>query len=222
MPDLERADLGGMSLADANLNSANLISSELHEAELKQANLAGADLFRANLLQANLAGANLFKAKLICTHLEFANLTEVCLDGADLSMANLTGANLTRADLSRASFFETVLGNVDLTGAKGLDECNHYGPSIVDFRTLSRSKDLAISFLRGCGLTDYLIDNLPSLSSGIIFYSCFISYSSKDEPFVEKLKADLRDKGVPCWYAPDDLPVGSEISDAIDGKVRLF
>jgi len=35
----------------------------------------------------------------------------------------------------------------------------------------------------------------------------FISYSSKDQAFAERLHADLQNKGVRCWFAPHDLPI---------------
>jgi TIR domain/Pentapeptide repeats (8 copies) len=149
------------------------------------------------------------------------------LGRADLSKARLSGANLSRADLSGANlsgamFFETVFGDVDLTKAIGLDKCVHIGPSIIDFRTLSRSANLPISFLRGCGLSDRLIEYIPSLrNEAIQFYSCFISYSSKDQKFAEKLHADLQNAGVRCWFAPHDLPIGAKTWDAIDEAIRL-
>jgi hypothetical protein len=52
-------------------------------------------------------------------------------------------------------------------------------------------------------------------------YSCFISYSSKDQNFAERLHADLQDKGVRCWFAPHDLPIGARAWDAIDEAIRL-
>jgi TIR domain len=76
--------------------------------------------------------------------------------------------------------------------------------------------------LRGCGLPDTLIDYLPSLlGEAIHFYSCFISYSAKDQVFAERLHADLQNKGVRCWFAPHDLPIGAKTWDAIDEAIRL-
>jgi hypothetical protein len=49
----------------------------------------------------------------------------------------------------------------------------------------------------------------------------FISYSSKDQEFVDRLHADLQNKGVRCWFAPHDLPIGAQIIDAIDEAIRL-
>jgi hypothetical protein len=52
-------------------------------------------------------------------------------------------------------------------------------------------------------------------------YSCFISYSSKDDEFVRRLHADLQDKGVRCWFAPEDLKIGAKILDTLDQAIRL-
>ena len=124
--------------------------------------------------------------------------------------------------LSGAAFSETVFRNVDLSETVGLDECVHVGPSNIDFRTLSRSGNLSISFLHGRGLPDYLIDYLSSLGGEPIqFYSCFISYSAKNQVFAERLHADLQNKGVRCWFAPHDLPIGAKTWDAIDEAIRV-
>ena len=79
-----------------------------------------------------------------------------------------------------------------------------------------------MAFLRGVGLPDNLIDYLPSLlNQPIQFYSCFISYSSKDQAFAERLHADLQAKGVRCWFAPEDMKIGAKILDTIDEAIRL-
>jgi hypothetical protein len=54
----------------------------------------------------------------------------------------------------------------------------------------------------------------------IQFYSCFISYSGKDQVFADRLHADLQNKGVRCWFAPHDLPIGAKTWDAIDEAIR--
>jgi hypothetical protein len=125
-------------------------------------------------------------------------------------------------DLTGANLFETVFGNTNLSDVKGLDSCRHSGPSIIDYQTLQRSGPLPLVFLRGVGLPDNLIDYLPSLlNQPIQFFSCFISYSSKDQEFADRLHADLQNKGVRCWFAPHDMPIGAKIIDAIDEAIRL-
>jgi uncharacterized protein YjbI with pentapeptide repeats len=245
--DLSEATLVGTNLSLANLSRANLNRTILREAVLHHAFLSGAHLREANLIRADLTSTNLIRADLSgagmsAAALRWANLAEAELNGADLSAAdlreadlsqvNLAGAGLREADLSGANvrgtkfnhalLYETILGNLDLTETNGLNECRHSGPSTIDFRTLSKSANLPISFLRGCGLPDNLIDYLPSLCRGAIqFYSCFISYSAKDKVFAERLHADLQDKGVRCWFAPHDLSIGAKTWDAIDEAIRL-
>ena len=98
----------------------------------------------------------------------------------------------------------------------------HRGPSPIDIRTLQRSGPLPLVFLRGVGLPDTLIEYLPSLlNQSIQLYSCFISYSAKDEAFVRRLHADLQDKGVRCWFAPEDMKIGAKILDTLDQAIRL-
>ena len=200
-----RPDFSGMSLNKANLVGANLIKANLRGVNFIGANLSGASLSWAFLNWVNFSKANLGEA-------------EVNLVRANLSEANLNGVNLTNAVLSG-----TIFANVDLTNVKGLDSCGHLGPSIVDHRTLERSGKLPLSFLRGCGLPDTFIDYLPSLlNQPIQHYSCFISYSSKDEALAKRLHADLQDNGVRCWFAPEDLKIGDKWRVRIDEAIRTY
>ena len=133
-----------------------------------------------------------------------------------------TGQPLAYPAVQKSGAAAPIFTNTNLNNTLGLSECKHLGPSSIDFRTLSQSRDLPISFLRGCGLPDSLIDYLSSLSGDAIqFHSCFISYSTKDQVFVERLHADLQNKGVRCWFAPHDMPIGGKIWDAIDEAIRL-
>jgi hypothetical protein len=93
---------------------------------------------------------------------------------------------------------------------------------VIDFQTLAISGPLPLVFLRGCGLPDSLIEYLPSfLSKPIEFYSCFISYSSNDQDFADRLHADLQNKGVRCWFATEDLKIGDRFRQRIDEAIRL-
>jgi hypothetical protein len=190
--DLSRSDFG-FDLSGANLVDTNLSGAHLNLANLIQADLSRAILYRADLRGANLSGAQLVNADLGWTILSEADLSGADLTGAQLAHASLNGANLSGANLSRASFQETIFGNVDLSDTIGLATGWHLGPSTIDFRTLLQSKNLPISFLRGCGLPDDLIDYLPSLEGDARqFCSCFISYSTKDQLFADTLHADLQ------------------------------
>ena len=60
-----------------------------------------------------------------------------------------------------------------------------------------------------------------SSGSGLARSDSFISYSTKDQDFAERLHADLQNKGVRCWYAPDDLKIGDPFRQRIDDAIRL-
>lgn len=116
-----------------------------------------------------------------------------------------------------------TFGDVDLSGVIGLDTILHKGPSTIGIDTIYISKGkIPEAFLRGCGVPDNFITYMNSLTEQAIqFYSCFISYSSKDRDFAERLHADLQNKGVRCWFAPEDLKIGDRIRDRIDESIRL-
>jgi uncharacterized protein YjbI with pentapeptide repeats len=194
--------------------------------------LSGADLIRANLVRADLSGAHLSDANLIGTDLTGADLGHADLSAADLrgvilraarlQYVNMRAADLGGADLTGEILHATVFGNANLTGVIGLETCEHRGASIIDHRTLQRSGSLPLLFLRGVGLPDTLIDYLPSLfDQAIQYYSCFISYSTKDDDFAYRIHADLQNNGVRCWFAPHDMPIGGKILDEIDLAIRL-
>jgi hypothetical protein len=194
-----------------------------------KANLRGADLSGANLSHADLSGANLITANLTDADLRFADLSGANLTNADLSGANLTGAanlngaRLLGANLTGAHLLETVFADADLTSVIGLETCGHSGPSTVDHRTLQKSGPLPLSFLRGVGLPDNLIEYLHALlNQAIQHYSCFISYSTQDQEFADRLYADLQNKGVRCWFAPHDIRVGENIHEQIDSAIKHY
>ena len=78
-------------------------------------------------------------------------------------------------------------------------------------------------FLRGCGVPDIFIEYIDSLTrKPIQYYSCFISYSTKDQDFAERLYNDLQGFGVRCWFAPHEIRGGKKLSDQIDDAIRRY
>jgi|SRR5215472_1398288 len=206
----------------------DLSEAPLHETFLQSANLGSANLCRASLNRAMLEGADLRESNLGGADLYDADLAGADLTAADLREANLGGANLYNADFSRtklsgAAMRRTFFSNTNLKDADGLDSCIHWGPSTVDYLTLARSWPVSPIFLRDCGLPDSLITHLPSLiADGTIpFYSCFISYSTEDQEFANRLYTDLRNKGVRCWFAPHDARGGEKLHEQINTAIRM-
>jgi uncharacterized protein YjbI with pentapeptide repeats len=221
---LTHADLTGADLTRAKLTRAKLTDAGLTRANLTRANLKDADLTRANLFRADLAGADLTRANLSHASLPGANLAHADLTGATLVLANFTVTNLKSTNLTGATLFETMFVDADLSRSVGLASCIHGGHSTLDHRTLVNSGSLPLQFLRGCGLPDRFIDYLPSLldAEPIQFYSCFISYSTHNQEFADRLYADLQSNGVRCWFAPHDLQPGRKMHEQIDEAIRIY
>jgi hypothetical protein len=143
---------------------------------------------------------------------------------ADLSEADLRDANLTRTNLSHVIIARTTFGDVDLRTVRGLETIVHRGPSTIGIDTILRSEgDIPDGFLRKAGVSDTFIEYIHALSQKPIqYYTCFISYSSQDQSFAERLYADLQSKGVRCWFAPEDLKIGDKFWHRIDESIRLY
>jgi uncharacterized protein YjbI with pentapeptide repeats len=176
--------------------------------------LSEADLTKANLIQANLRNADLRRASL-----GDANLRDANLRGADLGRASLT-----EADFNSAFLGATTFGSNDLSSVKGLETVRHRGPSTIGIDTIYTSKgNIPEVFLRGAGVPEDFIVYMRSLvGKAIEFYSCFISYSSKDDDFAQRLHADLQQKGVRCWFAPEDLKIGDKFRARFEESIRIY
>ena len=232
--DLSRADLFSAKLMGAKLIEAKLIEANLSFASLRGADLSRADLSRADLGKADLGKANLGKANLGKANLVEAHLIEVDLRGADLRGADLHEALFRRADLDGANFAHatcswSVFADVDLSRVKGLEAVEHARPSTVGVDTLYMSRgEIPEVFLRGCGVPDSLIDDVPSLvdaQESTQFYSYFISYSHTDRSFAHRLHDALQGKGIRCWldgkpllrvdYIYEQAGRGARLSDKV-------
>jgi hypothetical protein len=152
-----------------------------------------------------------------------ANLHSANLRIADLSGANLSAGYLKFADLSEGLVWRTTFGDNDLSEVKGLETVLHIGPSTIGIDTIYKSKgNIPQIFLRGCGVPEDFILYMKSLvGKAIEFYSCFISYSSKDDDFAKRLHADLQAQNVRCWFAPEDLKIGDKFRMRIDEAIRI-
>jgi hypothetical protein len=118
----------------------------------------------------------------------------------------------------------TIFMDVDLSAVRGLEVVEHFGPSGIDISTIYRSKgNIPEAFLRGAGIPDSFLTFMQSLVTYPIDYNtCFISYSSKDQAFAERLYADLQKKGVRCWFAPEDMKIGDKIRARIDEAIHTY
>jgi len=221
--DLSVADLTLAQLSGADLYGAKLAETDLSAANLSDANLTVANLSGANLQEAILQGANLRAANLRRANFSGAKLSGVNFGGANLEGANLSGATLTDSNFEKAVVCHTTFADNDLSNVRGLETVQHLGPSTIGIDTISRSRGkISKSFLRGAGVSDETIGHIESLAANLVeFYSCFISYSFKDQDFADRLYADLQSKGVRCWFAPHDIQGGRKLHEQIDEAIRL-
>ncbi|HEX8311423.1 MAG TPA: toll/interleukin-1 receptor domain-containing protein [Chthoniobacteraceae bacterium] len=210
-PDLREANLANTSLGMFDLRGADLVG-----ADFTHSNLAGAILQSADLTNANLTGANLAVATLTG-----AILRGAVLGGTDFTMANLDGADFAGAIMSLTHF-----GDCDLRRVLGLEAAIHEFPSGIPLDTIYRSKGkIPENFLRGCGVPESFITQIHSLvnaEDGIQFYSCFISYSTKDEEFARRLHGRMRDAHLRVWFAPEDVQGGKKLHEQIETAIRVY
>jgi TIR domain/Pentapeptide repeats (8 copies) len=226
IPDLEGGDLCGVKLKDANLCGANLEKANFYGANLENANLSDANLKHADLIAADLSHANLNQANLSFAELHAADLIDANLSSANLIGAVFTGTDLTGANFESAIVSFTKFAYCDLSKVKGLELVDHWGFSTVGVDTIYLSKGkIPESFLLGCGVPDSFIRYIPSLvgaEEDIQFYSCFISYSSKDEEFAKRLHARMREAQLRVWYAPEDIQGGQKLHEQIETAIRVY
>jgi uncharacterized protein YjbI with pentapeptide repeats len=192
-----------------DLTGVDFRSKNLRRAIFKYTKLTGANLSRSSLHDADFTGADLCGANLWGTY----------LGGTIFRNAQLRGA-----DFTAATFSGTIFGAVDLRNTKGLEAAKHLSPSTIGIDTIYASQgNIPDVFLQGAGVPEAFITYARSLvAKAIEFYSCFISYSTKDQEFAGQLHADLRAQGLRCWFASEDLKIGDAFQERIEESIRLF
>jgi hypothetical protein len=219
IPDLTQAHLEGW-LHGVDLFGARLLQATLSGAELNEAGLNGANLLQADLVETDLSGARLNGSTLRQADLRRSKLCKCNLRGTEFRETELEGC-----DFSRAHCGATVFANVDLSQVTGLDSVTHDGPSTIGIDSLFRSGGkIPEGFLRGCGVPDVMIADIPALVGALQpmqFCSCFISYSSKDEEFATRLHNDFQAAGIRCWKWDHDAQTGKSLWGEIDRAIRV-
>jgi hypothetical protein len=218
--NFENADLSG-----ANLEGVALLNARLVGADLRGANLSESMLGESDLSEADFLGANLRNAELIGTTLRNAELSEADLSYSQLSQAVFDKTLVANARFTASSMVNTLFAGVDLRKAKDLETVNHLGPSSIGVDTIYESQGMIPeAFLRGAGVPEQFIVQMKALVAAmepIQFYSCFISYSSKDQEFAERLYEDLQSRNVRCWFAPHHVQGGKKLHEQIDEAIRV-
>ncbi len=239
--DLRNSSLRSSCLSHADFSHAQLREANLIFTDLRQTDLSNAYLGRANLIRARLQGANLQKVRLDEVNLSHANLSRANLTNASLRLSVLFEAILDNTILTGATLSTTSFTNIDFSQTIGLDACEHRGPSFVDSRSISQSGKLPRIFLKGIGLSDWEIEEAklyqPRISNteindiiyriydlratqSIQIAPMFISYSHRDNDFVDKLGDFLTEKGVRYWRDIQEMKAG-RLEKQVDRAMRL-
>jgi TIR domain-containing protein/pentapeptide repeat protein len=221
---LEKANFENAALDGAVLNKCNLVLSimngaHIHHAKIRNANLTYAMLMRANLVETDLTGSMLSGANLDGVNFKGSNLSYVNLESTDIRNALFYNTQLDGTNFENSTLRDTIFCSLDLSKAKKLNTLKHEWPSSIDILTLEKSKGLIpIEFLRGCGAPDEFIELSASFKKH--YPNCLICYSSREHKFAEKLHSDLQDKGVRCYFAPENMKIGENILDALYESIR--
>lgn len=241
--NLRSADLCGANLSGANLEGADLRGALLDSANFNNAILSGCNFTTCDFFWTDLISANAEGADFTATHFRDANLKNANLRGTHLARATICRSDLRLADLSEASFFEATLDNVildkanftnayfaearlcnlDLRGVRGLATTRHGGPSSLGIDTIFASDGkIPKPFLQGLGVPNAMVNYLESITAAPLrFYSCFISYSTKDESFAKHLYFDLQSRDIRCWLFAEDAKWGEEVWSEIDKSIKM-
>ena len=218
-PDFETAYLEGADLRRANL-SGQTYSIQIYEGRTFEEQTSAWRIFKERTSPGRTyVGQRRNRADLIWASLWGVNLCE-----ADLSGSVLQGVKLDWADFTKARFWLSILSDSDLSNVKGLESAIHLGPSTIGIDTIYKSKgNIPEAFLRGAGVPEDFITYVKSLvGKAIDFYSCFISYSTKDDEFAQRLNADLRAKNVRSWKFDESAKWGEPVWGEIDTAIRHY
>jgi uncharacterized protein YjbI with pentapeptide repeats len=202
-------------------------SADPYGVDLKGALLRGCDLRELQLTIAELDFADLSQADLSGAELELASARGACFRGADLMRTHFRSCDVSEADFSDARMADTIVSDVDLSLAIGLEDVDHRSPSLIAVDTLIKSRgDLPKAFLQGAGFPDSFISNLKTLIGAMDdpsqFHSCFISYSVTDQSFCDKVYEELRTNHLRVWRFAEDATWGKPIWREIDIGITTY
>lgn len=222
-PDIKSGLFKNLILKGINFSRMDLTNTLFQGVNLEGANFKKTMLTRSSFLNSTILNANFTSAQIYYCH-----FMATALNGVNFSKSTLLGVNFQDTKFSSTYFLSSSLGrcvfaNVKFIDTIGLEEVIHLAPSTVGIETILKSNDqIPTSFLRSCGVPEDFIKLIPSLTAQPIqYYSCFISYSSKDDDFAHRLYNDLQGQGVRCWFAPEDMKIGDRIRPRIDQSIRL-
>jgi TIR domain/Pentapeptide repeats (8 copies) len=206
----ERPDLSGLKLEGDSLDGYNLSSADFSGAVLNSVS------FRlASCNDSSFEGATLSDVVFL------AELYRSNFRGSFISFTVFHLCPLDESDFTEAMLLYNSFASGSLRDVRGLDATQDSHNSIgID--TFFGSGGLPETVLRASGVPEEFIQYSASLvGKAIEYYSCFLSYSSKDNEFARRLYNDLRGKNIRIWFAPEDLKIGDRLRSRIDESIRI-
>lgn len=227
VPMLAGADLRGDPQPWRGDLHAQIPFDQGYVAEYQPRILDGINFSNCRLDGANLRGVSLKQATFASASMVDADFTGADLHNADFRGAFLNGTNFTAARLAGVSFAGAELGrtlllDTDLSETSGLDETNHSTSSEISFSTLVKSGfQVDESFLRATGVSIGLIDDLRrGKRFGGEYATCFLSYSTKDTAFVQRLYYALQEVGVRVFWDCKNVDAAETLDEQLVKAIR--
>lgn len=205
---------------------------DLSNCDLKGANFSGTSFTKAIFTNSDLTNVNFSSCKINDAKFDNAILNFACFDSAKI--ANTT---FNSSDLSHSSFkFSSISSSVNMRESR-LDYCNFF-QSDVDISIILWAK----SFIKTIFSKRKFILKLENRAARLpaekkviekmhhdlefyddtstLYSTCFISYSTKDEEFANRIYTDLVLYGVKCWFAPKSMVIGDKIRPTIFDAIK--
>ncbi len=221
-PDI-RPYLSHAKLHEVDLRGINFGEMFLYGVDLSEANLSDVDFDGSSLNLVDLEGAKLRNAQITAAEIVNSNLRRADLSGAELSNLSISRSDLAGANFTRARMGFTIFAELDLSEVIGLETTRHDFPSSVGIEVIYLSdRKIPREFLRRIGTPPKLISLLIGRKNKLKIHSGFISHSSKDKRFCERLHKDLRARNIRLWYFSEDAKWGEPVWGEIDRSIKIY
>ena len=220
-----RPDLNGLSV------SRNMEILDLDKYHLSAVRLRGAHFSKVYLDRMDLTDADCREAQFSAMSLQYCNLTNADFRNAKffncyLNHANLTGTNFAGAMFKNVNFEsamldQTIFGNDDLSGTLNLDRAINRGAVIIGTRALEESRGrIPPTFLEKSRVPQEILRvALEWAKLPVAYCSCFISHSSADKEFIERVRNQLTNDGVSAFLSSRDLRPGQQYPAEIERQL---
>ena len=176
----------------------------------------------SNFQEVSLRNCSFNYSVLINVNFGKSDLTNVNFKNAFLNGANFTDAILDRANFKNAELGRTLFLNTNLSDVKGLDETKNVTGSEISFSTLTKSSfQVSEKFMRNAGVSLGLIEDLRRGKRIATKYStCFLSYSSRNKEFAQKIYYSLLEAGVRVYWDASNLLAGEYLDVQLINAIK--